>query len=461
MRLMSNSFLAALRRARQSGRNAVIPDIKCISPKEGDLLRGRNPLTVACALRDAGAPVLSVVTEAKSFGGSLDLLRQVAAATGLPILRKDFVKSRQDIDETKAAGAAAILLICACMPQDLLADLYQYALSVGVQPLVETCNAQELAFAGELGAELVGINNRNITELERDDGDVSRTGKLAKLADQGAFLISESSIRCGDEVRAAIACGADAALVGTAIWQAADPMAFYHALCQPLEIKICGLRSRAEIDMCMAQGVETLGIVCEYPLAVPWDIDREAARELCAYVPPEFKTCLVTGGSREKILDLANFVKPDLVQLHYRETLADTEAIGTALRKAGIGVVKTIPQEAAERIRQFGTADIAEICRSLAGSGVEAMLVDARSFRNADRPSGLADCAMYNEVCRHSRQKVILAGGITPENVGEMLARSNAVSIDLMTGVETAGKKDESKISKLIANIEKHYENRK
>ena len=94
---MHTRFADALIARKKAGFIPVIPDIKCTSPKEGDLLRGRDPLAVAQLLARAGAPALSVVTEPKDFGGSLDLLRQLVKATTLPILRKDFVTSREDL----------------------------------------------------------------------------------------------------------------------------------------------------------------------------------------------------------------------------------------------------------------------------------------------------------------------------------------------------------------------------
>jgi indole-3-glycerol phosphate synthase len=193
-------------------------------------MAGRDPVAQAVALAEAGAPALSVVTEAESFGGSPELARRVAEATGLPVLRKDFLATPADIDASAALGVRAVLLMYATAGRKVVDDLAARALAAGLEPFVETHDAQELAWARDLGATLVGINNRDITALERDDGTVARTASLAALAPPGAVVVSESGIATPADAAAAIAAGADAVLVGTALWRAADPVACYRAL---------------------------------------------------------------------------------------------------------------------------------------------------------------------------------------------------------------------------------------
>lgn len=227
---MNTKFSDALLARKQAGFIPVIPDIKCTSPKEGDLLRGRDPVEAAKLLAKAGAPALSVVTEPINFGGSIELLERIAAATTLPILRKDFITCAEDLKLTKACGAEAILLLCATQPFPLLVKLYEEALRIGLEPLVEAHTKEELILAGKIGAKLVGINNRNILELEKDDGTVSATAQLAKYKPKDAILISESSIQTPAQAQAAIRAGADAVLIGTAIWQAENMRECYLAL---------------------------------------------------------------------------------------------------------------------------------------------------------------------------------------------------------------------------------------
>ena len=227
---MNTNFSNALKRMKEAGFIPVIPDIKCISPKVGDLLQGRAPVEIAALLADAGAPAISVVTETMNFGGSLELLEQIAAKVKLPILRKDFIKSIEDLHISKELGAESVLLICSTMTYSILEELYGKALQIGLEPLVETHTVDEMGWARKLGARLVGINNRNILELEMDSGTVETTKSIALGKTENTVLISESSIKTPQEGRLAIEAGADAILVGTALWKAKDMYVFYQEL---------------------------------------------------------------------------------------------------------------------------------------------------------------------------------------------------------------------------------------
>ena len=224
---------AALWKQYETGKIPVIPDIKCKSPAEGDLLHGRDPVVLAKSLAVAGTPVLSVVTEAEHFGGSPQLLRQIAKAVPIPVLRKDFITTREQLLESVDSGASGILLIASLLKKEQLYKLFEEALSLGLEPLVETHNEAEIIAANELKLTLLGINNRNIIELEIDDGNVTTTEKLAASVRPGVLVVSESSIASARDVLRATAAGAHAVLVGTAILKAKDPVKMYHELSVP------------------------------------------------------------------------------------------------------------------------------------------------------------------------------------------------------------------------------------
>ncbi len=226
-----SGFTESLHQCAQRGMVPVIPDFKMVSPGDGPLFHGRNVPEAANAMEKAGAPALSVVTEEKEFGGSLKLLYAIAKTVDIPILRKDFVCSERDLEETARYGAKAILLICSCMEPDTLRQLYRLCPEYGLEPLVETHTEAELAFATSLGAPLIGINNRDIRALERDGGTVHKTKQLAARKPANAFLVSESGIQTPADVRIALESGADAVLVGTSIWKSDDPFSFYKKLC--------------------------------------------------------------------------------------------------------------------------------------------------------------------------------------------------------------------------------------
>jgi indole-3-glycerol phosphate synthase len=226
------SVKESIRHRQAGGRLPVLSEVKVRSPKEGDLLRGRDPVALAQAM--AGRPVagISVVTEPREFGGSVDLLRKVTAAVDVPVLRKDFVRDRAALEETVAAGAAAILLTVSMTDRELFADLHAAAQELGLETLVEVHDAGQIEWVRAHGLEpdVLGINNRDIVHGEVDDGDVSLTEELAQLVPEGWLVLSESGIAGPEDARRAREAGADAVLVGTSILQAPDPAAAIDAL---------------------------------------------------------------------------------------------------------------------------------------------------------------------------------------------------------------------------------------
>ncbi|HKL80670.1 MAG TPA: indole-3-glycerol-phosphate synthase [Mobilitalea sp.] len=220
----------ALWECYNQGRIPVIPDIKHRSPGEGELLHGRDPVQYALALQEAGAPVISVVTEVEHFGGSLSMLSQITEAVSVPVICKDFIKSREQLMECASHGAAGVLLMASIMEKSLLEYLIYEALELGLEPLVETHQESEIASVIGLPITFLGINNRNILEWETDDGTVKTTQGLAGLVNTDVFLLSESSITNTQGVRAAVNAGAHGVLVGTAILKAADPIETYNKL---------------------------------------------------------------------------------------------------------------------------------------------------------------------------------------------------------------------------------------
>lgn len=160
------------------------------------------------------------------------MLQQIVQATALPILRKDFIKSRDQLRESVDMGASAVLLIASMLETKQLFKLVEDALTLGLEALVETHNQAEIISIKDLKLNMIGINNRNIAELEMDDGSVSTTEKLAGLIDPEVLVISESSISSPADVQRAITAGAHAVLVGTAILRAPDAAKMYRSLSQ-------------------------------------------------------------------------------------------------------------------------------------------------------------------------------------------------------------------------------------
>jgi indole-3-glycerol phosphate synthase len=198
----------------------LLSEVKTQSPRDGDLLRGRDPAELVRQMVAGGADGISVVIEGEHFGGDVELLETVAASVDVPILAKDFFETPEEIDRAVDHGADAVLLISNQLSESKLEALYEHCLIADVTPLVETHTLAEIRTANELSAPLVGINNRDIGQLELDDGGVERTKRLASRVHDEAFIVSESSLSSPEEISEAVDAGVDAVLVGTAILQA-------------------------------------------------------------------------------------------------------------------------------------------------------------------------------------------------------------------------------------------------
>lgn len=215
-------FSTAIRNAGKGERLPVIVDIKPVSPRDGDLLKQRRPADLARMAGQAGACAVSVVTESTRFGGSIDMLREVAGACSVPVLQKDFFSEPDQVDESREAGAASFLIIMSITSDRTAQTLYEHGRKLGMEPVVEVHTAAELERALVLNPTIVGINNRDIGRLELDAGDVGVTERLAPGVPEDIVIISESSLQSSDDVRRAFAAGANAVLIGTAILQAGD-----------------------------------------------------------------------------------------------------------------------------------------------------------------------------------------------------------------------------------------------
>lgn len=202
------SFISILEKA---DRVSLIAEFKRASPSKGDINTGKDPVKQTKAYEEAGADAVSVLTDNLFFKGSYSDLERVREAVNIPILCKDFIIDRVQIDAAEQAGADIVLLIAAALNDEKLMDLYEYALEKEMEVLLEVHNEEEAERALS-GNRLIGVNNRNLKTFEVD---LSITEKLAPLIKkEGRFLISESGIKTGADVQRVAAAGADGILVG-------------------------------------------------------------------------------------------------------------------------------------------------------------------------------------------------------------------------------------------------------
>ncbi len=200
--------------------SSVIAEVKRRSPSKGDLAEIADPAALARQYAAGGAAAISVLTEERRFGGSLDDLRAVRAAVDVPLLRKDFIVDGYQVVEARAAGADLVLLIVAALDDDTLRRLHDQARELGMAVLVEVHDEAETERAVALGAELLGVNARNLKTLEIDQ-DVF--GRLAPLVPDDRVKVAESGIFGPVDVKRYVAEGARAVLVGEALVKDGDP----------------------------------------------------------------------------------------------------------------------------------------------------------------------------------------------------------------------------------------------
>jgi indole-3-glycerol phosphate synthase len=200
---------------------SLIAEYKRRSPAAGDLPRGADPVgEVVQAYERGGAAALSILTDGPHFGGSLADLRAARSASDLPILRKDFTVDRYQLYEAAVADTDAVLLVVAALERDDLERLYGEALGLDLDCLVEVHDAKELEAALELDVDVIGINNRDLSDFSVD---ISRTFELLADVPAGKTVVSESGIHTSEQVDALERVGVDAVLIGETLMRAEDP----------------------------------------------------------------------------------------------------------------------------------------------------------------------------------------------------------------------------------------------
>jgi indole-3-glycerol phosphate synthase len=208
-------FAAALNRGPEA--LGLIAEVKKASPSAGVIAAEFDPVAIGRAYEAAGAHCISVLTDEQFFQGQLAHLTQVREATSLPCLRKDFIIHEAQVFEASVAGADCILLIVAALEQPALEHLYQTAETLQLDVLVEVHDAEELDRALDLGARLIGINNRNLHTFEVN---LATTEELSEQVPDDVLLVSESGLKTRADAQRAFDCGCNAILVGESLMRA-------------------------------------------------------------------------------------------------------------------------------------------------------------------------------------------------------------------------------------------------
>jgi indole-3-glycerol phosphate synthase len=220
-------FLGALARA---GKINIISELKKASPSRGVIREEYAPAVLAASLEEAGAAALSVLTEEDFFSGSLGDLKEASSVTKIPILRKDFIVDPWQVWETRAAGADSFLLIAAVLHDAELRDLLDLGRTLKMEALVEVHSGEELQRVLDAGAQIIGVNNRDLRDFQVH---LETSLSLADAIPEECIAVSESGLRTYDDLARLQRAGSDAFLIGEHVMQSADPAAALRALLTP------------------------------------------------------------------------------------------------------------------------------------------------------------------------------------------------------------------------------------
>ena len=210
-------FFAAV---SEPGDIRLIAEFKRRSPSAGEICPGAEPADIVRGYEKSGAAALSVLTDGEDFGGCIDDLILARKASSLPVLRKEFIIDSYQVNEARLYGADAVLLIAECLDDCLLRSLYREIIDLGMTPLVELHSEENLSRVLDLGATLIGINNRNLVTMKTDIGHVL---KLQEKVPSECVLVAESGIRTRADVEQLQAAGVQAILVGESLLTSSDP----------------------------------------------------------------------------------------------------------------------------------------------------------------------------------------------------------------------------------------------
>ncbi|KAG8829879.1 bifunctional tryptophan synthase trp1 [Serendipita sp. 399] len=478
-------LISLVTRLRQASPPALMAEIKRASPSKGAIALGVNAPSQALKYALAGASVISVLTEPKWFKGSLlDMRLARQAVDSLPnrpaILRKDFILDEYQILEARLYGADTVLLIVAMLPIVRLAALMKCSRSLGMEPLVEVNSAEEMEAALELGAKVIGVNNRNLHTFEVDMNTTTRLADMCKGKD--VILCALSGINSRKDVTDYLDQGVEAILVGEALMRAPDPKAFISELTQTVPtappkvrkplVKICGIRTAEDALVAAEAGADFIGLIFadsrrrvgidtavevstvvqtfrdEKPIPAPQPVEPQLpwfSHHAQSIVP--LRKPLLVGVFQdqplEEILAVVSAVHLDIVQLHGSEPVHFASFIPVPVIRVihahADDTADTLSNKARPGYHQFVLLEAVKPGEKVSGgSGITVNLDLAKDFIEK------------GEAGSNSQLPIILAGGLTPDVVGKVVKHVQPWAVDVSGGVETEGKKDPAKIRRFV-----------
>jgi len=415
-------------------RPALIAEVKRASPSRGVLAPNLDPVRLAQIYQQHGAAVISVLTDEHYFQGHLDDLTAIRQVVDLPVLRKDFIFDPYQVYEARGVGADALLLIAAMLNDEELRTLHDLTRALGMTALIEVHDETEIQRALAVDPGLIGINNRDLRIFEVD---IETTARLRPFVPPRVTLVAESGIHTTADVNRMAQIGADAILVGESLVVAEDTGAQVRELVRPYtRVKICGITTREDAVAAIDAGADMLGFNF-YPKSKRYVTPQKCARIvsfLAQYTARVKMVGIFVNATRAEIERIAHDCHLDLVQLsgdEPSEFLTDLDV------------------EAFKGIRPSSLAEAQADAARFARSSSPALLVDAYQPGEYGGTGHTGDWALAQELA--TEYPILLAGGLTPDNVAAAIAQVHPWGVDVASGVESdPGKKDSDKMRAFV-----------
>ncbi len=441
-------FEAAL---RQQDFNFIC-EVKKASPSKGIIAEHFPYLHIAKEYEMAGAAAISVLTEPDFFKGDKKYLQEIASTVKIPVLRKDFIIDEYQIYQAKVWGASAILLICACLDVPTLTKFHELADSLGLSSLVEAHDEHEVQMAIDCGARIIGVNNRNLKDFTVD---VQNSVRLRNLVQDDVIFVSESGLETPEDIQVLRDNNIGVALMGETFMRSPNKVEKLAYLYGPTyytpKVKMCGISKVETIPAVVEAKPDYMGLVfapskrqvtVDQAKILVEELHRGYAKKYDSDTEHDKNGTIKTVGvfvneTVENLVTIANEANLDAVQLHGDE---DEAFIQSLKERTNVEVWKAI---------QIRTAADTE---KWIDSSADMLLFDAY---HKDERGGTGEVFDWSSLDAFERP-FMLAGGIDSTNVARAIRTVRPYGIDISSGIETNGVKDDEKITaftKIVKSI--------
>lgn len=441
-------FEAAL---RQQDFNFIC-EVKKASPSKGIIAEHFPYLDIAKEYEVAGAAAISVLTEPDFFKGDKKYLQEIASTVKIPVLRKDFIIDEYQIYQAKVWGASAILLICACLDVQTLTKFRELADSLGLSSLVEAHDENEVQMAIDCGARIIGVNNRNLKDFTVD---VQNSVRLRNLVQDDVIFVSESGLETPEDIQVLRDNNIGVALMGETFMRSPNKVEKLAYLYGPTyytpKVKMCGISKVETIPAVVEAKPDYMGLVfapskrqvtVDQAKILVEELHRGYAKKYGSDTEHDKNDTIKTVGvfvneTVDNLVTIANEANLDAVQLHGDE---DEAFIQSLKERTNVEVWKAI---------QIRTAADTE---KWIDSSADMLLFDAY---HKDERGGTGEVFDWSSLDAFERP-FMLAGGIDSTNVARAIRTVRPYGIDISSGIETNGVKDDEKITaftKIVKSI--------